>query len=70
MDARDFYYFQNEIKDNLTAEWRTKFQALSPKQEEVAKRIIAANDFSEDALKQTKSEKVLDVLEYYRIARE
>lgn len=65
-----FIIFRMKYKDNLTAEWRTKFQALSPKQEEVAKRIIAANDFSEDALKQTKSEKVLDVLEYYRIARE
>lgn len=65
-----FIIFRMKYKENLTAEWRTKFKALSPKQEEVAKKIIVANDFSEDALKQTKSERVLEVLEYYRMARE
>ncbi len=64
-----FIIFRMKYKENLTAEWRVKFKALSPKQEEVAKRIIAANDFSEEALKQTKSEKVLDVLKYYRMER-
>lgn len=44
--------------------------SLSTKQEEIAKRIIANNDFSDEALSQTKSEKVLDVLEYYRLPRE
>ncbi len=64
-----FIIFRMKYKENLTTEWRVKFKALSPKQEEVAKRIIAANDFSEEALKQTKSEKVLDVLKYYRMER-
>ena len=59
-----------KYKDNLTVEWREKFNALSPKQEEIAKRIIAVNDFSEETIRQTKSEKVLEVLEYYRMARE
>ena len=36
----------------------------------MAKRIIKKNDFSNEALSQTKSDKVLDVLEYYRMARE
>ena len=65
-----FIIYRMKYKDNLTAEWRERFNSLSPKQEEVAKRIIAVNDFSDEALKQTKSSKVLDVLEYYRMARE
>mgnify|MGYP006988985180 CR=1 FL=1 len=65
-----FIIYRMKYKDNLTAEWRKRFNSLSPKQEEVAKRIISVNDFSDEALKQTKSSKVLDVLEYYRMARE
>ena len=65
-----FIIYRMKYKDNLTVEWREKFNALSPKQEEIAKRIIAVNDFSEETIRQTKSEKVLEVLEYYRMARE
>ena len=64
-----FIIYRMKYKDNLTAEWKTKFHSLSSKQEEVAKRIIAINDFSDKALHQTKSKKVLDVLSYYKIAR-
>ena len=65
-----FIIYRMKYKDNLTAEWREKFNSLSPKQEEMAKRIIKKNDFSNEALSQTKSDKVLEVLEYYRMARE
>ena len=35
-----FIIYRMKYKDNLTAEWREKFNSLSPKQEEMAKRII------------------------------
>lgn len=64
-----FIIYRMKYKENLTAEWRIRFNALSPKQEEMAKRIISANDFSDEALSQTKSDKVLEVLKYYRLER-
>lgn len=64
-----FIIYRMKYKSNLATEWKEKFHSLSPKQEEVAKKIIAVNDFSDEALKQTKSKKVLDVLNYYKIAR-
>ena len=64
-----FIIYRMKYKDNLTSEWKKKFKALSPKQAEVAKRIIAANDFSDLVMNKTKSTKVLDVLQYYRMER-
>lgn len=65
-----FIIYRMKYKGNLTAEWKDKFKALSPKQLEVAKKIIAKNDFSEEALSITSSKKVLEVLKYYQVPRE
>lgn len=54
---------------DLTNEWWRKFQALSSTQLEIAKAIIAQNKFADNEIK-CDDEKVLEVLEYYKITRD
>ena len=64
-----FIIYRMKYKDNLTCAWRDKFYSLSANQLQIAKHIILKNDFSDDVLSQTKNDKVLAVLEYYRMER-
>ncbi len=58
-----------QYKDNLTKEWRQKFYALSEYDSEVAKEIIAANDFSDEIMTAVKNPFITEVLAYYQIRR-
>lgn len=64
----DRYTTVTEHDCDLANEWWEKFQALSPKKLEKAKRIIALNKFKDGDIKCT-DKQVLEVLKYYRITR-
>lgn len=64
----DRYTSHSEEDCNLANEWWTKFQSLTPKRQEKAKKIIALNKFGEGDFKCT-DKAVLEVLEYYKIKR-
>lgn len=53
---------------DLANEWWKKFQSLTPKRKEKAKKIIAMNRF-EDSDHNCRDKAVLDVLSYYKIKR-
>ena len=62
-------YARMKYKDNLTKEWKEKFSSLNPEQLNIAKSIIAANDFSSSVVHSCSDPDVVDVLNYYRIRR-
>ena len=64
-----FIIHRFKYKDNLTADWLEKFNALTPKQSEKLKLVVANNRFTDKDFK-TRDKAVLEVLEYYRIKRD
>ncbi len=64
----DRYTTVTEHDCDLTNEWWTKFNALSPEKLEKAKSIIALNKFKDGDFNCTDTD-VLDVLSYYKITR-
>lgn len=58
-----------KYKENLTKEWRHKFNSLNAAQAEKAKAIIEKNNFTDEVIKSCKDKSIADVLEYYRIKR-
>lgn len=65
-----FIIHRFKYKDNLTAEWRLKFNALNEQQMQSAKYIIAKNSFTDEDILQASDIAVREVLEYYRIKRD
>jgi len=65
-----FIIHRFKYKDNLTKEWRTKFNALNEEQLMYAKSIIAKNEFSEKVMSGCTDPVVKDVLTYYQIKRD
>jgi len=59
-----------KYKDNLTIAWREKFNALSEQQLDIAKNIIAHNNFSEADICQCQDRDIQEVLNFYRIKRD
>ena len=60
-----------KYKDNLTKEWHEKFYALSTEQLNLAKSVIATNNFDEESISKYKSDTaVYEVLKYYQIKRD
>ena len=64
-----FIIYRMKYKENLTKEWREKFSSLNPEHLQIAKDIIAANDFSDSIIRSCSILKITDVLNYYRIKR-
>lgn len=64
----EFIVERFKYKDNLTAEWWTKYNQLSATQLEMLHSIVALNQFDELSLT-TSDPDVNDVLKYYRIKR-
>ena len=56
-----------KYKENLTREWYEAFHALTGEEKEEARTLIAANDFSEEAVKHASHIEVREVLQYYRM---
>ncbi len=56
-----------QYKENLTEEWRKKFNALSKKSRIEVEEIVAANDFSEEVINNVSDTSVLELLRYYQI---
>lgn len=65
-----FIVYRMKYKENLAKEWREKFISLNPEHLQIAKNIIAANDFSDSVIKSCSVPQVVDVLNYYRIRRD
>lgn len=65
-----FIIHRFKYKDNLTVEWREKFNELSDDQLKKAKNIIALNDFEESTISSTGDPAIYEVLQYYRIRRD
>ena len=65
-----FIIHRFKYKDNLTAEWRLKFNALDEHQMQSAKSIIAKNSFTDEDILQASDTAVREVLEYYRIKKD
>lgn len=65
-----FIIYRMKYKENLAKEWREKFISLNPEHLQIAKNIIAANDFSDSVIKSCSVPQVVDVLNYYRIRRD
>lgn len=65
-----FIIHRFKYKDNLTKDWRSKFNALNPSQMVQVKSIIAINDFSNEALLTVTDKDVYEVLTYYQIKRD
>lgn len=65
-----FIIYRMKYKENLTKEWKEKFTSLNPEQLQIAKNIIAANDFSDPVIKSCSVPQVVDVLNYYRVKRD
>ena len=65
-----FIIHRFKYKDNLTVEWREKFNALSDEQLRKAKNIIALNDFEESTISSTGDPAIYEVLQYYQIRRD
>lgn len=59
-----------KYKDNLTTEWRAKFNGLNTQQLNYAKMIIARNSFTDLDILECKDKAVRELLEYYRIKRD
>lgn len=59
-----------KYKDNLTTEWRSKFNELSASQLDTAKAIIAGNCFTDAYILPCNDPQIQEVLEYYRIRRD
>lgn len=59
-----------KYKDNLTLEWRTKFNALTAEQLSVAKKIIAKNSFNASDIADCADTQIQELLEYYRVKRD
>ena len=64
----DRYTSQSDDDCDLANEWWNKFQALTPKRKEKAKKIIAMNKF-QDSDYTCRDKAVLEVLSYYKIKR-
>ena len=64
-----FIIHRTKYKNNLTAEWWEKFNALNDKQSNKIKSIIKNNHFT-DEYYNIKDKKILNVLEYYKIKYE
>lgn len=58
-----------KYKDNVTAEWWSKWTALSDEQRDLAKPIIFAYNFTDTILDSVNDTKVREVLHYYQIRR-
>ena len=65
-----FIIHRFKYKDNLTAKWRLKFNALDEHQMQSAKSIIAKNSFTDEDILQASDTAVREVLEYYRIKKD
>ena len=65
-----FIIHRFKYKDNLTKEWRHKFNELDATQLTMAKEVIAKNDFSDATLDLCLDNAVKEVLMYYRIKRD
>lgn len=65
----DRYTSHSDDDCDLANEWWEKFQKLTPKRQEKAKRIIAMNKFDEEDYS-CRDHAVLEVLEYYKIKRD
>lgn len=65
-----FIIHRFKYKDNLTSEWRLKFNALDEHQMQSAKSIIAKNSFTDEDILQASDTAVREVLEYYRIKKD
>jgi 2-methylthioadenine synthetase len=64
-----FIIHRTKYKNNLTAEWWEKFNALNDKQSNKIKSIIKNNHFT-DKYYNIRDKKILEVLEYYKIKYE
>lgn len=64
-----FIIHRFKYKDNLTKEWRKKFNELNVAQLTAAKEIIAKNDFSDAEIAPCVDNAVKEVLAYYQIRR-
>lgn len=58
-----------KYKDNLTMEWRTKFNNLTTEQLSIAKGIISKNNFEDSVIADCTDAQILELLEYYRVKR-
>lgn len=59
-----------KYKENLTREWREKFNGLNAEQLAFAKQIIAKNDFSDGVINSCDDLMVREVLSYYCIRKD
>lgn len=64
-----FIIHRFQYKENLTVEWRRKFNALNEQQLDEAKSIIACNNFTDADITQCSDKAIQELLEYYRIKR-
>lgn len=62
-----FIIYRFKYEDNLTAAWRKKFQELTDDEQAEAKKIIEANNFSEEEIAQVASENIRELLKFYQI---
>lgn len=66
---RDKYKTLDRDAKDLATEWRKKFYALSEEKRELAKSIIAKNDFSQSTVNSVPDKAIKEVLEYYTIKK-
>ena len=60
-------FYRHKYKNNLTIEWRKKFNSLSDDQLTAAKKIISENNFSDEIIKSC-DVTINELLQYYKIS--
>ena len=64
-----FIIYRFKYEDNLTADWRKMFLGLSDAEQEEAKKFISANRFAEKEIAQVESERIRELLKFYKLRR-
>lgn len=62
--------YRMRYEDNLAEDWREKFSALDDGERAVAEKFIAANKFTASDIANVASEKIRELLNFYRLRRE
>ena len=64
-----FIIYRMRYEETLTETWREKFLALDNGERTLAEKIIEANKFSDKDIGGVESEKIRELLEFYKIRR-
>lgn len=64
-----FIIYRMKYEDNLTEAWREKFLALNAEERNHAEKIIGQNKFDDKDIGELESEKLRELLKFYRVRR-